>query len=109
MIKKFLTPGLLVALLLPMLVFAAPTLKPRDSLTIDNVVNTIDNIANALFTIFVAVTVFFVLYAAYLYLKSGGEPEETGEARNYLIFAAVGVAVAIFARVLPGLVESLLR
>jgi len=80
----------------------------RTGITISNLSSKIDTIANYLLGLLIAVSVFFVLYAAYLYLSSGGGEKETTSARNYLIYAAVAIAVGLFAKAIPGIVDSIL-
>ncbi len=99
----------ILSLALPTLAAAAPpNLQFRDNIDKDQVFNIIDTLSQYLFALLVAVTVFFVLYAAWLYLSSGGEAEATTQARNYLIYAAIAIAVGLFARALPSIVDSLI-
>jgi hypothetical protein len=60
-----------------------------------------------LFTFLVVLAVIFVLVAAYKYLTAAGDPEKVKAAGNTLIYAAVAIVVALFARGLPLIVESL--
>jgi hypothetical protein len=64
-------------------------------------------IAGWMFTFLVVLAAVFVLIAAYNYLTSSGDPEMTKTARNMLIYAAVAIAAALFARGLPLIAESL--
>lgn len=106
MIKKIF---LAIYLLSPAFVFAAqPTIEFRTNLDKNKVFDIIDVLSQYLFGLLVAVTVFFVLYAAWLYLNSGGETEGTTAARSYLIYAAVAIAVGLFARALPAIVDSII-
>lgn len=43
------------------------------------------------------VAIIAILYAAFLFLTSGGNPERAGTARNTLVFAVIGIAVALLA------------
>lgn len=129
MIKKFASIFLLASVLVPTLALAEPSggsgvygkigggygvssgdinFLPADRLSsIDSVKGVIKTISNYLLAILIAVSVFFILWAAYLYLRSGGEEKATGAAKGYLIYAAVAIAVALFARALPSLVNSI--
>lgn len=78
----------------------------RGVITLNDLERIIINIANVLFFLLVISTTFFVLYAAYLYLTSGGEAETTKKARNYIIYAAIALAIGFFARALPGVVAG---
>jgi len=59
-----------------------------------------------LFTFLVILTVVFVLLAAFRYLTASGDPEKVKGASNMLIYAAVAIVVALFARGLPLIVGS---
>ena len=108
-LKKLTTYGIYFLLSVPTFAFAAaPNIRLRENLDKNSVFDIIDQLSQYLFALLVAITVFFVLYAAWLYLSSGGEAEETKKARDYLIFAAVAVAVGLFARSLPYIVDSIL-
>ncbi len=60
------------------------------------------------FTFLMVLAVIFVLVAAYKYLTAGGDPEKVKAASNILIYAAIAIIVALFARGLPLLVNSLI-
>lgn len=60
------------------------------------------------FTAAILASILFVLLAAFKYLTSSGDPEKLKTAQRMIIFAAIGVAVAILARTLPVLVGSFL-
>lgn len=81
----------------------------RDTININDLSTILLNIANVIFFLLVIITTFFVLYAAYLYLTSGGEAETTAKARNFIIYAAIALAVGFFARALPGIVAGVVN
>lgn len=60
-----------------------------------------------LFTIAILLSVVLVLIAAYRYLTSAGDPGKVKLATNTIIYAAIGIAVAMLARSLPFIVEQL--
>lgn len=62
-----------------------------------------------LFTFAIIFSIVLALLAAIQYMRSAGDPGKTKEATNKLIYAAIGVAVAIAARTLPILVGSVLQ
>jgi Type IV secretion system pilin len=80
---------------------------------IPNPVNGLPGVFNALcqFTAYfiwmiITLCVIMVAIAAFNFMTSGGEPEKVSKARRYLIYSAVGVAVALCASVFPVLVGS---
>lgn len=59
-----------------------------------------------LFGILLALAVVFLIYAAFLYLTSGGDEEKTKAAKNYIIYAVVALAVGFLATGIVILVGS---
>jgi hypothetical protein len=60
-----------------------------------------------MFTFLIILTVVFVLIAAFKYLTAAGDPEKVKSAGNTLVYAAIAIVVALFARGLPLIIESL--
>ncbi len=48
-----------------------------------------------------------IIYAAFIYLTAGGDPEKVKKASHMLLYAAIAMAVALLATVLPNLVASI--
>lgn len=65
-------------------------------------------VTNLLFFVIMILVVIIVLYAAYLFLTSGGDPKKVETARNLLIYAAIGIAIAFLARAVPNLISGVL-
>lgn len=61
-----------------------------------------------LFTGAIILAIILVLIAAYKFLTSEGDPANTKAAGKMLVFAAIGLVVAIMARTMPVLVGSLI-
>ena len=59
------------------------------------------------FTGLIVLAVVFVLVAAFKYLTASGDPEKVKAASHQLIYAAVAIVVAIFARGFPLIIASL--
>ncbi len=60
-----------------------------------------------LFTFLIILTVVFVIIAAFKYLTAAGDPEKVKSAGNTLVYAAIAIVVALFARGLPLIIGSL--
>jgi hypothetical protein len=60
------------------------------------------------FTFLLVLSVAFVLYAAYLYVTASGDSEKIGKANKIIVYAAIGVAIAVLSSILPDLVQNLL-
>lgn len=92
----------LASLLLPM---AASADIPKDCA---GLIAFIDKIAGSLSAIIFVVAILVLLYSAFLFLTGGGNEERQTSARNFLIYAIIGLVVALFAFALPNIVESVL-
>lgn len=52
--------------------------------------------------------ILIMLWAAFLYMTAGGDEEKVGKAKSTLLYGLLGVAIAILAYGVFGLVESFL-
>jgi len=77
---------------------AAPTLDIMDVL---------DRITNWLFTILLIIAAIFIIIAAYFFVTAQGDPEKTKKARDFVLYALVGVLVAFCAKGLVMLVKTM--
>jgi hypothetical protein len=57
--------------------------------------------------ILIAVSIIYIVYAAYLYVTGGDDAEKISSARKTITWAAVGVAVALLAVSVPGLISTI--
>ncbi len=94
-----------------MLAFPVLAIKsaPDNVNTIEDVISIINTAVNWLFTLILAIAVIMLLWAAFLWMTSAGDEEKTGNARKTLIYALVGVAIAIIAKGLVSVIEQLLK
>lgn len=100
--------GTLAAAALPFVVRAQVTpISPISSASGIN--ESICDILKWLYTLAIIAGVFFVILAAYRYMTSGGDPEKVKDAHKAILYAAVGIAVAIIAVGVPGIVASILE
>ncbi|GAH61373.1 unnamed protein product, partial [marine sediment metagenome] len=58
--------------------------------------------------ILVAFAAIMVLFGAFTLLTAGGAPEKVTSGRNYIIYAAIGLAVGLFAKAIPALVRVIM-
>lgn len=100
--RILLIPVLMSFLLLPAISLAQdngdngaeawPTIEsPQD------LINILDTIARWLMTIVFIVAAIFIVVAAYRFVTSGGDPMQVSSARQAILYALVGVAVALLA------------
>lgn len=77
-------------------------------LTADTFYQVISDIFVFLYSVFFAVAAVFILWAGYVFLRAGGNPDKVEEAKNRLLYAVVAIAVAFLTLGLDNLVQSLL-
>jgi len=66
-------------------------------------------ITNWIFTIFLALAVIFIIIAAFQFITAGGKAESVSEARQKIIWAVIGIIIALVARSIPAVLENLVR
>ena len=69
--------------------------RPFENLTFGDVLGILNLLASWMFTILLVVAVIVIIIAAFKYLTSGGDPDKVKSATQMLIWAVVGVGVAI--------------
>ncbi len=60
--------------------------------------STINNILSIAFTVIGALAVLAIVVSGLRYVLAGGDPQKTSKAKNGIIFALVGLAVAVSAQ-----------
>jgi len=65
-------------------------------------------LTNWLFVILSIVAVIFIVLAGLQFITGGGNPETIAAARMKLMYAAVGIAVALLARSVPFVIQSII-
>ncbi len=118
--NKLILVSLLVVLLLPT-AYLSPNLalaqgvstgdSGEDLPSIDSpakIERLIVKITDWMYTIFLALAVIMIIYAAFVYLTSGGG-ENVAKAHKMLLYAVVAIAVAMLAKGVVKVVESLLQ
>jgi len=116
--KKIIASLLLSLLMAPALIFAADSITPtaNSSLAGDIGKNvkmsdqpldqTLNTVANYAIGILIIVAVFYVIWAGYTFVTSSGDTEKINTARQRIMFAAIGIVVALLAKGIISLVLS---
>jgi hypothetical protein len=95
---------LIVALLIiPALVSAQPFTAPNIG-----IINALRSLINWFFTVVIIVSVIFLIIAAFTFLTAQGDPEKIRKARQFVIYALIGIAIAVGAIGLVVLVQRAL-
>lgn len=67
------------------------------------------NAATWIFAAAIIASILFALLAAFEYMRSAGDPAMVKKASNRLLYAGIGVAVALIAFMFPGLISTLIQ
>ena len=70
--------------------------------------NGIYNITDWVFVILMAVSSLMIIWGAVLFTTSQGNTDSVTKARQLILFAAVGIAVALFSRAVPPAVKMII-
>jgi len=107
--KKYLSILCLTVLLAPVgfICFAESVEGPPD---VDvSVIDIIKNIVNWVFAIFLGISALFIILAAFQFLTAGGSADKVAEARDKLLYAAIGIGVAVLSRAIVPIVRNILN
>lgn len=67
----------------------------------------VDTVTNWVFAIFVVLSIIFVLLAAFQFVTGGGDAKKVEEARQKLIWASVGIIIALLAKGLVPVIRNI--
>jgi len=67
----------------------------------------IQNITNWIFIIVLLFSVIFIVLAGWQFISGGGDAQQVAQARNKLLWGVIGIIVAVVARAIPVVVESI--
>lgn len=73
------------------------------------VMETIDTISDWLFGLLMMVAVIFIIIAGYFFVIAAGDPDKVKRARDFVLYAFIGVLVGFAAKGLVILVDRLVR
>jgi len=74
-----------------------------------NVVQTLDSVSNYLFGFLLVIAAIAIIIAAYFFVTAAGDPDKTKTARNFVLYAVIGVLVGFLAKGLVMLVSFIVR
>ena len=107
----FLMVSVFAVLALPVLAIEQPPVEkqlPVGPQTGDALLKNVDLITNWIFAIFTVLTLIFVLLAAFQFVTAGGDAEKVGEARQKLIWATVGIIIALASKGLVPVLKNII-
>jgi hypothetical protein len=74
-----------------------------------DVIGTVNQLTNWFFAAFLVVAVWFLIWAAFHFLTAHGEPEAINKARDEVMYAGVGILIAVLAKGIVGLAMGLAK
>lgn len=90
--------------------FDQPTLPPSPPITsIADIFRYVDKILNLIFAALVVAAIFFVLMAGYTYITSAGDTEKTAKANKQLLYAAIGLGIALISKGIELVVRNIIE
>ncbi|MDO8663586.1 MAG: hypothetical protein Q7K28_01960 [Candidatus Wildermuthbacteria bacterium] len=72
------------------------------------ILDVMNTIVDWIFTVMVILAVLFSILGAFNLLTGAGAPDKITSGRNYILYAAIGLLVALIARAIPGIVKSVM-
>ena len=72
-----------------------------------DVMRILDSLTNWMFAILLVIAAIFIIIAAFNFVTASGDPEKTKTARNFVLYALIGVLVGFAAKGLVMLVERI--
>jgi len=111
-VRSLLVSSIAVSYLVPVVTFAQTTLPPFIPRGFGSPEQGVEKLVVRIGYFFgfaiLAIAVIMILIAAFNFLTGGGNEEKITAARNYLIYALVGVGVALLAFWLPTVVGNVI-
>lgn len=99
--------------MLPLLSLAQVVPSPNVPVTgirsLDDVSRILVTLVNWVTGLFFVAAILFLFWAAYLYLRAAGNPENLTKAKEQLIYSVVAITVALLAGSVRFIVENILR
>ena len=74
-----------------------------------DVMEVLENLTNWMFVILLIVAAIFIIVAAFYFVTAQGDPDKTNKARNFVLYALIGVLIAFVAKGLIYLVDQIVR
>jgi hypothetical protein len=100
--------ALITLFLFPVIGLAIEPLGEDTLTTPVEIITLIENLTKYIFYGVMAIAVLFIIIAAFYFLTAAGNPDKITIARQMLIYALIGIAVALLAYALPYIVKGIL-
>ena len=70
--------------------------------------NTVYNVTDWIFILLMLIVVVLIITGAFMFATAGGNPEKTTTARNFILYAIIGLVIALIARAVPTIVRLIM-
>ena len=70
--------------------------------------NSVYTVTDWIFIFLMALSALMIILGAFNYVTSAGDPGKTEKGRNYIMYAAIGIAIALFAKAIPAIVKMMI-
>ena len=74
-----------------------------------NVINVLENVVDWLFTVLLIFAAIFIVIAGFQFVTAQGDPEKVKKARDMILYAIIGIVVALLARGIIYFAETIVR
>ena len=71
------------------------------------IMNSVYNITDWVFLFVMAIAILMVIISAFIFVTAGGDAEKTKKARDYMMYAAIGIGVGLLAKAVPVIVRTI--
>jgi len=114
--KKIIASFCLFLIVAPALGFAQNTIIPDKNTAVGGQIGTVgtmsntpidqtlNTVANYVVGVLIIMAVFYIIWAGYTFVTSAGDPDKVGEARKRIMYAGIGIVVALLAKGIVGLI-----
>ena len=72
------------------------------------VLEVVYTVADWIFFGLIAVVALLVIWGGFTIATAGGAPDKVGQGRNFILYAMIGLALALLSRAIPALVRALI-
>ena len=72
------------------------------------VLEAVYTVADWIFFALIAIVALLVIWGGFTIATAGGAPDKVGQGRNFILYAMIGLALALLSRAIPALVRALI-
>jgi hypothetical protein len=81
---------------------------PEGPQTAGSILQIIQRVGNWVFAFFLAISIIFLIWGAFEFVTGEGNPEKVSSAKRRLIYAVIGIGLALLANSVPAVLRSII-